>query len=434
MAPGRSTFASLRVRNFRLFFGGQLVSLSGTWMQTVARAWLVLEVLGGGAVAVGVVAALESLPTLLFGAWAGVVADRVDKRRALVVTQAVMAILAAAMAVLTLSGRIELWMVYVLTFGQGLTNMIDLPIRQTFVGEMVPPRLLANGVALNAALFNAARVIGPAIGGVVIVLVGTGTCFAFNAVSYLAVLASLLALRPGELHRVPGIPRARGQVREAVRYVRANHDLRDNLILTALVMVVVNASQVVLPVLAEESFDGSAVVYSAMTVAVGIGAVAGALVAAGRSAPTLRMLVVTSGAFGVCMVAAGLAPVLLLALPALLLVGMTSIAFASTSMAKAQLESAPDMRGRVLALRLLTVVGTAPLAAPAVGALAEALSPRWAMALIGLVPIGGAVVFGVRSSRQDRSGHDGVQADAPLRLGRVPPVAPAGLLRRPAEA
>jgi MFS family permease len=397
MPTPHGTFASLSIRNYRLYFFGQLVSLSGTWMQTVARAWLVLHVLDGGAFEVGVVTALEALPTLVLGAWAGVVADRVDKRRGLMVTGAVMGVLAATMAVLTLTGAIELWMVCLLALGQGTANMIDLPMRQTFVGEMVPPPLLTNGIALSAALFNAARVLGPAVGGMVIVGVGTGACFALNALTYMAVIGSLWLLDPADLHRHPVVARAPGQVREALRYVRASPGLRGNLALTALVMTVVNATGVVLPVLADDAYDGSAGAFSAMTVAVGLGAIVGALIAAGRSAPTQRVLVVTAGAFGLTMLAAGAARTLVVLLPLLVLSGVASIAFASTSMAKAQLESEPSMRGRVLALRLMTVVGTAPLAAPLVGWLAEVLTPRWALALMGLLPLAGAAAYAARS-------------------------------------
>jgi len=394
-----SMFASMRVRNFRTFFLGQLVSVSGTWMQTVARAWLVLEVLDGGAVAVGVVAALESFPMLVVGPWAGLLADRVDKRKALMVTQAAMAVLAAIMATLTLSGSIQLWMVYVLALAQGIASSTDLPIRQPFVGEMVPPSLLSNAVALNAALFNSARVIGPALGGIVIVVVGTGACFALNAVSYLAVLASLTWLRPSELYPAPVIERAKGQIREAARYVRGHRSLRENLTLTLLVVFVVNTGNVLLPVLADESFDGDAGIFSAMTVAVGVGAVIGALVSARRS-PGFGLLVTTATVFGATMILSGVAPTFWLVLPPLVVLGMSSITFMSSSMAMAQIDSAPPMRGRVLALRLLTVVGTSPIAGPLAGLLADATSPRWAMGLGGIVPIAAAAVFGLRVSRR----------------------------------
>jgi MFS family permease len=347
---------------------------------------------------------------LVLGPWAGLLADRVDKRKALIGTQAVMAVLATLMAILTLSGAIELWMVYVLALGQGMAMAVDLPVRQPFVGEMVPKPLLSNAVALNAALFNTARVIGPALGGVAIVTSGTGSCFVFNACSYVAVLVSLVRLDKDALYPSQAIAKARGQIREAARYVRDHPSLRANLLLTFLVVFVVNMSNVLMPVLADESFDGDAGVYSAMTVAVGIGAIIGALVAARQHAPSFKMLFVMATAFGVSMVLSGVSPTLVLVMPSLLLLGLSSVAFTATSMAMAQLDSAPAMRGRVLALRLLTVVGTAPVAGPAAGLFSEASSPRWAMAISGLVPIVAAGAFSTRASRHAARGDAGVAA------------------------
>jgi MFS family permease len=375
----RATFRSLRIRNYRLYFYGQLVSLSGTWMQTVAMAWLVLRLSHNGAVAVGVVTALQQLPTLLFGAWAGALADRMDKRAALVGTQTVMAIMAAALAIVTFSGTATIFNVSVLAFLTGCGNALDIPARQALVSELVDREDLVNAVALNSAAFNASRVTGPAMAGVLIVTVGTAWCFALNAVSFVAVIGGLLAMRAHELGPSNRVARAKGQVREGLRYIVATPSLVSNLALVALVSMVGLNFPVILPVLAKVSLHGDAGTYSVMTVAMGLGALVGALFVAQRTNPTAQLMAWGSVAFGASMCAAAAAPSAVSMMPLLFLVGVFSIVALSTSYTLLQLESRAGMRGRVMAVRAVTVVGSTPIGAPIAGFVCQHFGARWGL-------------------------------------------------------
>ena len=273
-AATRRTFRSLRVRNYRLFFFGQLVSLTGTWMQQVGQDWLVLR-LTDQALPLGVTLALQFTPMLVLGAWAGVVADRLDKRRLLLATQTVMASLALVLGVLTATGAIRLWMVYLLALLLGCATAFDMPTRQAFVTEVVGPDRVTNAVGLNSAVFNSARVVGPAVAGVLIAAVGIAPAFLINAVSYLAVIAGLLAMDPARLHRPPAVDRAGGQVRAGLRYVWSNRVLRSTIALVAVVGALGLNYRVALPLLARFTFGGDATVYGVLA----------SIMAAGRSGP-----------------------------------------------------------------------------------------------------------------------------------------------------
>ncbi len=303
---GRRTFRAISVRNYRLYFTGQVISVSGTWMQTVAQAYLILFPLHGTGVDVAIATSLQFLPLLLLGPFGGLVADRVDKRRVLYATQAVAGILALILGVAVVTHSANLWMVYVLAGGLGFVNLFDNPARQTFVSEMVGLDLLPNAVSLNSVLMNSARVIGPAIGGVLILVFGVAACFFINAASYAAVIVALAMMRASELNRRPGVVRAKGQVREGLRYVWATPDLKIPLLSMAVVGVFAFNFTVTLPLLAKFTFHGGAGLYSWFLAAMGAGAVAGGLATAFRSRPSTRLLASIGVIFGVAILAVAL--------------------------------------------------------------------------------------------------------------------------------
>lgn len=380
------TFSALRIQNYRRYALGQAVSLSGTWMQRVAQAWLVLE-LGGSGTDVGVVTALQFLPMLLLGAWGGVIVDRVDKRRLLVVTQALAAILALFLGILTATGVVRMWMVMVLAAGLGLVQLLDNPARQTFVMEMVGPDQLVNAVTLNSVTVNAARMVGPALAGTLIATAGTAVCFLLNAASYLVVIVAFTSMREADLLRPPVVPRKPGQLREGLTYVWRTPALRAPLVLMAIVGAFAYEFQVILPLMARFVFDGGPGTYGAMTAAMGLGAVVAGLLIAGRNKTGPRSLVMAAYVFGALILLAAAAPTLALELVALVGMGAGSIAFLALANTTLQLAAAPEMRGRVMALWSIAFLGTTPIGGPVVGWVGEHLGPRVGLALGGVATI-----------------------------------------------
>jgi MFS family permease len=380
-ARARNTFRSLRVRNYRLYFFGQIISVSGTWMQTVAQAWLVLRLTGSG-VDLGTVVALQFLPMLLLGAWGGLVADRLDKRRLLYATQTSAGLLALALGLLVGTGSVDLAEVYLLAGLLGVVNLFDNPARQTFVMEMVGPDDVANAVSLNSVVMNAARVIGPALAGLLISLAGMAVCFDANAASYIAVIIALAMMRHGELHRTDPVVRAKGQLRDGFRYVWRTPGLRDPLLMMAVVGTLAFNFQVTLALFAKFTFHGGAGTYALLTSLMGGGAVLGGLVVANRAEPTTRVLAMIGMAFGVLVAAVAVAPDLLGASLLIVPMGGLSIAFIATANATLQLRAEPSMRGRVMALYAVAFLGTTPVGGPLVGWIAEVAGPR-ASLLVG---------------------------------------------------
>lgn len=374
-ALGRETFASLRNPNYRTFFTGQAVSLIGTWMQSIAQSWLVLELTGSGT-ALGLVVALQTLPILLLGPYGGVVADRLDKRRLMMGLQSMMGVLALVLGTLTITGEVRLWHVYVLAFLLGLNNCFENPARQSFVLEMVGPKDLRNAVSLNSVLVNSARAVGPAIAGIIIATGGLGVCFLLNALSFIAVVCSLWRLDVSLLQ--PSVPtgRARGQLREGFAYVRRTPVLAIPLLMMGLVGCLAYEFQVVLPVLADRTFHGDARTYGFMTGAMGVGAVIGGLYVAARGTTGLRSLVRSTAIFGVVIAGAALAPNFALELVAMALVGAASVAVLSMGNSTLQLEAAPHMRGRVMALWAVAFLGSTPIGGPIAGAVSEQFGGR----------------------------------------------------------
>ncbi|MDT7577899.1 MAG: hypothetical protein QOH17_4232 [Pseudonocardiales bacterium] len=375
-----TTFAALENPNYRRYISGQSVSLVGTWMQSIAQSWLVLE-LTGSATALGTVIALQTLPTLLLGPYAGVVADRINKRRLMIGLQAMMGVLALALGLLTITGLVTLWQVYVLALLLGLNNCFENPARQSFVLEMVGPADLRNAVSLNSVMVNVARVVGPAIAGIVISLGGIGLCFLLNAVSFVAVVASLIRLDTTKLQPTVATRRGPGQLREGFAYVRRTPALAVPLLMMALVGCLAYEFQVVLPVVAQQTFAGDARTYGFLTAAMGLGAVVGGLYVAAYGRTGMPALVVASTLFGLAMLGTAVAPNLPIALVGMALVGAFSVAFLSTGNSTLQLASDPQMRGRVMALWAVAFLGSTPIGGPIAGVVVEYFGGRAGLVL-----------------------------------------------------
>jgi MFS family permease len=379
------TFRSLRVRNFRLFIGGQLLSSVGTWMQWVAAPWLVLELSDSG-VALGIDAALGALPILLFGAWGGVLADRFDNRRIQIWTQGLYAVLALVLFALDATDVVQVWHVFLLSFLTGIVGAVDMPTRQTFYLEMVGPEDLTNAMSLNTATFTGSRIVGPLIAGAMIGTVGTAPVFLVNAVTYLAVVVALLAMRTSELHRRERAAKARGQVREALRYVRRTPELRLPLLLMAVVFTLSFNFSVLVPLLAVRAFHGDAGTFGGLLALMGVGSLVGALAMASRSSSsTPARLAWFAVALGLASLLLALAPSLPLAWLVVPLTGAAAIGFMITGNSTLQLRSAEELRGRVMALYTVVFIGSTPIGGPIAGVVGEHLGPR-----IGLA--GGAVI------------------------------------------
>ena len=382
------------MRNFRLFLFGHLVSSTGTWMQQVGQDWLVLG-LTDAALPLGITLALQFSPMLVFGAWAGLVADRLDKRRLLLATQTTMAALAVVLGVLTATGAARLWMVYGLALLLGCATAFDMPARQAFVSELVGPDRLANAIGLNSASFNTARVVGPAVAGVLVGVVGIAPAFFANAVSYLAMIGSLLAMDQGRLHRRDPVERGRGQIRAGLRYVWATPVLRSTLVLVAVVGTLGLNYRVALPLLARFAFDGGPGAYGALAAVMAAGSVTGALVVARRGRPTRRLLLGSVAAFGLLSLAAAAAPTLQAEAAVLFPVGMASLAFVATANSTVQLGSSPEMRGRVMSLFGLVLLGSSLPSGLLSGWLAGQFGPRSIMLLSGVSCVAAAAVAAV---------------------------------------
>ena len=385
---GRLTFASLSVPNYRRYYGGQAISLTGTWMQMTAQAWLVLSITHSST-ALGLIVALQTLPVLLLAPYGGVIADRVDKRRTMIALQAAMGVQALILGVLTVTGSVHLWEIGVLAALLGLNNAFENPARQSFMMEMVGSKHLRNAVSLNSVLVNVARTVGPAVAGLLIATVGEGVCFLVNAASFVAVIGTLLTMDLTALNPTEPMPRARGQLREGLRYVRTTPQLAIPLLMMGVVGCLTYEFQVTLPVMASRGLGAGAAGFGFMTAAMGVGAVLGGLVMAAKGKTGLRPLVLAASVFAVAMTFATLAPNLAFELIALALVGAASISFMATGNSTLQLNADPAMRGRVMSLWFVAFQGSTPIGGPIVGATMAVLGAR---AGLGLGAITCAVV------------------------------------------
>ncbi|MEU6269862.1 MFS transporter [Saccharopolyspora shandongensis] len=387
-------FRSLRERNYRYYASGQVVSLTGTWMQRAAQDWLVLELSGGSPAALGVAVALQFAPTLLLTLWAGVVADRFDKRRMLVATQSALGICGLVLGLLDVTGVVLLWHVYLLCFVLGCFAAIDAPVRQSFVVEMVGPRQLTNAVALNSMTFNLARIVGPAIAGVLITAIGTGWVFLLNGLSSVAVVAGLALMDASALHRAKPPPKERGQLRAGLRYVRGRPDLIVVMVLVFFIGTFGMNFESSFAVIARNVFGRDADGYGLLITMLAVGTLTGAALAArrsGRGVPRLRLMLLGAGVFGVLEAVAALMPTYELFAASLVPVGIAVMTFTTIANATVQLAVEPTMRGRVMGLYMLLFLGGKPLGGLASGWLAEVLGPRWPILLGGLASLAAAL-------------------------------------------
>jgi MFS family permease len=380
---------------------GQLISVSGTWMQTVGLSWLVLKLTGSG-VQLGAVTAAQFLPLLLLGAVGGLVADRVNKRRLILLTQTSLALGSLLLGILTMSGMITMWMLYAISIWIGVTNAVDNPARQSFVGELVDRGSVANAVSLNAVVMNSARIIGPGIAGVVIYILGTGFLFMVNAASFLAVIVALLLMRPEELFSSERVARARGQLREGFTYVWRTPRLKVPLLILLLVGTLAFEFQVSFPLLASATFHKGAGTYAAFMSFMGIGAVVGGLISATFPQTSIRRLAYTSLGFGALIVVVSFMPNSTAAMLAMIPMGTLSMVFVSIANSTLQLNSDPSMRGRVLSLFTVAYQGSTPIGAPIVGYIGQQLGARYSVAIGGAAALV-AGAYGIASALRRRA-------------------------------
>jgi MFS family permease len=409
-------FSALAIRNYRFFFIGQFISVTGSWMQKVAQDWLILEI-GGGPLELSIGVALQSVPALVFGIWGGLLVDRVAHvRRILLATQVLLAALALGLGILTVTGQVNLTMVYVAAVAVGLVGVFDAPARQTFVFDMVGREHAANAVSLNSSINNSARLIGPAVGGVVIALAGTGIAYLVNATTFVAIVVALLMMDPRRLNPRPPAARARGQVVEGLRYSWAKPDIRTPLFATLLVSMWSQNFRVTLPLMAVTVFGGGASSYGSLVSALGLGALAGALICAYLARPSLHMIGWELLGFGVLMLLAAAAPTYVLLIVLMIGVGAGNTSFNTTTNALILLTADPGMRGRVYSIRTLLSRGSTPVGALGVGWICHVAGPRAGLAVGGAFALLAAVVS-LRARRRSRHQLAGNPSDT----GSAPP-------------
>jgi MFS family permease len=389
-----------------------VISNTGTWMSRITQDWLVLS-LTGSATAVGITTALQFLPMLLFGLYGGVIADRLPKRQILLVSQAMLGLCGIALAVLTLTGVVEVWHVYLVAFLLGMVTVVDNPARQSFVSEMVGPAQLRNAVSLNSANFQSARLIGPAVAGVLITTVGSGWAFLLNGLSFLAPLIGLLMMRRDEMHASVTVPRAKGQLREGLRYVRGRPELIWPIVLVGFVGTFGFNFPIWLTAYADEIFDGGAGMYSFFNILMAAGSLVGALLSARRRSTRLRMLVIAGTAFGLLEIAASLSPSVWLFSILLVPIGMLGLTTNITANTSVQMAADPEMRGRVMSLYMMVFAGGTPVGAPIVGWISDTYGPRTGFAAGGAISVIAALGVGFALARVG-----GLRLKVDLRPGR----------------
>ncbi|MBG0826455.1 MFS transporter [Planomonospora sp. ID67723] len=409
-------FRSLRNHNYRLFAIGGVVSNAGGWMQRTAQDLLVLGLTGGSATALGVTTALQFLPMLLFGLWGGMIADRYPKRRVLLVAQSLLGVLALTMGALVVTGAAREWHVYVMAFVLGLIACVEVPTRQSFVVEMVGRKDLPNAIALNASSFNLARVVGPAVAGVLIhVLGGTGPIFLINAVSFLAVLGGLAMMRTSELTTPEPVSRDKGQLREGLRYVLDRQELLMPILLVAFVSLCTQSFSMSIALMSSEVFGSGAASFGLASSVFAVGALGGALMAARRVRPSRRLLIGGAVSFGLFQIATGLAPWYPLYLLLLVPTGIALISVNTSANSSVQLAASPEMRGRVMGIYVLVFTGGAPVGAPLLGWIADLGGPRAGVVVGGaltLLGVGAAIMLTKVIGRRSHATVRGVAAAA----------------------
>jgi MFS family permease len=399
-AAAHDTFLSLRVRNFRLFFSGQIVSQVGNWLTLVAQTLLVLELTDSG-IALGGLAAAQFGPILVLGPFAGLVADRSDKRKLLLTVQTIAMVQSFALAALAFSGSPPVSAIYAVAFVGGLTLAFDNPARRSFVVEMVPADTINNAVSLNSAIMTASRVVGPALAGLLVMTAGFGWAFLVDGLSYIAVLVALWMIRSEELRAAPVTPRAKGQVREGLRYARSIPDLWVPLAMMAVIGTLSYNFQVVFPLFTTRDLGGDGSTFTWLFSVVSIGSLIGALATARRKVIDIRLVAMSALAYGTALGAMTFAPNSAIAFVVGLLVGLGSIAFLTSSTAIVQIKAAPEFRGRILALQAMVFLGSTPIGGPIVGWIAEQFGARYAVA-VGAVAALAAGLWGLSYARDAR--------------------------------
>jgi MFS family permease len=399
----RDTFRSLQIRNFRLFFGGQLISQVGNWLTLIAQTLFVLHLTGNNGVAVGVLTACQFLPVLVLGAWAGLVADRSDKRKLLIGVQGFAMLQSFAMAALAFTGDPPLLAIYAVAMAGGVATAFDNPARRSFVVEMVPTTHVQNAVSLNSALMTSARVIGPPIAGLLIVSSGYGWCFAIDGLTYVAVLFAYWRMNTDEIVQSESAPQAKGQIREGLRYVRSEVDLFVPLVMTAIIGTFAMNFPVVFPLFVKENLGGTDTTFTILYSVVAIGSLGAALVSARRTGISHRDVVRGALLFGVSMIVMAVSPSLVTTVPAALFVGFASIVVITTTTAMVQLSTAPVMRGRVLALQAMVLLGSTPIGGPLLGWVCEMFGAR-AGFVVGAAACFVAAAWGAAAVRRAAAG------------------------------
>lgn len=428
-----ATFRSLQTYNYRVWAAGALVSNVGTWMQRTAQDWLVLtELTHNSASAVGIVMALQFGPQLLLLPWTGFAADHYNQRKLLMLTQATMGVLALALGILTVTGLVRLWQVYLFAFLFGCASAFDAPARQTFVGELVGDSDLPNAVALNSTSFNGARMLGPAAAGLLIASIGTGWAFVVNGLSFVAVLISLYSLRVSELRPNIRANRTRGSLTQGFRYVWERRDLRTTMVMLALIGTLGLNFPIFVSAMAVRVFHSNAGGYGLLSSIMAVGTMSGALFGAGRDRPRFLYLIYGTGIFGLGCALAAIAPTYWSFAAALVVIGAAALTFTNTSNSLMQLSTEPAMRGRVMALRLAVLLGSTPFGAPIVGWVADTAGPRWSLGLAAAAGFAAALVgfyarkkLAVRTTDRSREAIDEFPLpEAPERASRwqEPPV------------
>lgn len=374
-ASGRAGFASLGHRNFRLYLIGQGVSQTGTWMQTVAMGWLVLHLTGRGEL-LGLVTAVQFIPTLLLGAFAGALADRLSRWRILQTTQVLAGLLATALGVMVVTDTIRVWSLFVFAAAIGTVNSFDTPVRSSFVHEMVGPEDLTGAVGIASTTNNVSRIIGPAVAGGLIAVFGLSSCFFVNGVSYVAAIIAFLVMRRSEFIVTPSSSREQGQVRAGLRVVWGDPRLRTPMLMTIVIGALAYENQVSLPLLAKNTFGGNAGSYGFLSSAMGVGSVLGGLAIARMGRATHRRIGYAAAFLGVAMLAGAAMPSMAFMIVALLFVGAGSVAFITSNSATLQLTAPPQMRGRVMALYVTAIIGTTPFGGPIIGFIGQQFGAR----------------------------------------------------------
>jgi MFS family permease len=415
----RETLRSLEIRNFRLFFGGQLISQVGNWLTLVAQSLLVLHLTDNNGVAVGVLTACQFFPVLVLGAWAGLVADRSDKRKLLIIVQTFAMLQSFVLAALAFTGDPPLLAVYAVAMLGGIATAFDNPARRAFVVEMVPETHVQNAVSLNSALMTGSRIVGPAMAGLLVVTVGYGWCFAVDGFSYVAVIYGLWRMNSRELRASTPTPHAKGQVRAGVRYARSVPELWIPLVMMAIVGMFAFNFSVVMPLFAKKTLHGSDTTFTLLFSIISVGSLTGALISARHTTIAVRNVITGAALFGVSMCAMAASPNLFTSVPIAIFIGFASIVFMTASTAIVQMRAAPEMRGRVLALQSIVFLGTTPVGGPIVGALCEVFSAR-AGFLVGGLSCFVAAAWGTAAMRRraDPSA-DAIDAPASDRVGQV---------------